>query len=294
MKKSQSTTVIHIDTDRVSKKSQGDISLHFCYKVHFGISFQRARINKIIMKFMCILVMICLSIESVSSNLCGECQCYPDTKEARVLLCEGLHVFEFPTLPMSIKNELEDILIINTMIRCLPSVSEDEFPNLNEFGERNNEFFDCECLKGWIDVYQDTIFQTSCRYTSIVSTLSSFVTRQKTSPSYTSSTTQDLVTEDYSNIVTSDLSIGFPNVTFPYDNSTTTTSTDTSLLISICLAVGGLITIFIIVISVVLSVYRAKKRANQLRDISFRNPIYRGCEYELRDFVGGAIDEEEV
>ena len=249
------------------------------------------------MKFMWILVVFYISIKlgyiHVSAGVCGECRCIPDPIEPTFLLCEGLHVFDFPILPSSIKDKIEEIFIINTVILCLPSVSPGEFPKLGKFGERDNEFMDCVCLKRWIDIYQDTIFETSCQYDTTMITSTSYHSSQKTTPLKISTSETHPPSMDYSIVITTELPIISPNVTSPH-NSTTITDTDTSTIISISLGVGGFITIFIIVISVVMSVYRAKKRTNQLRDMTFRNPIYRGCEYELREVMGGAIEEEEV
>ena len=61
-------------------------------------------------------------------DLCGDCSCYPDTHDAKVLLCEGINVYTFPSLPIRIKNTITEILIINTMIGCIYPGREGEYP----------------------------------------------------------------------------------------------------------------------------------------------------------------------
>ena len=240
----------------------------------------------------CILgILTCIPLAN-GRDICGQCLCVPDTHDVKILLCEGPHVYTFPSLPIRIKNTIREILIIHTLIRCMYPPREGEFPLLKDFGERDNELWQCTCLSQWIITYPNTTFQSSCQYTSTIPpTLLSSTQSHNSSKNITTPTL-------HSQTFTTQSSIIPQNVTSVYHNSTS--STVKFGVSALSLSVVGLITIFIIVISILVRMHCLKRkgrcgiRTNRLVPLSFTNPIYRGCEIELSENVGGVSGVNEL
>lgn len=79
-----------------------------------------------------------------------ECVFYPTMSPARVLLCQGYEIMVFPTITESVAQELEEIYIVSTLIKCVDSNSE-HFRNLRIFAENDNMFWDCDCMDDWLE-----------------------------------------------------------------------------------------------------------------------------------------------
>ena len=81
---------------------------------------------------------------------CSPCFCYSDMDNLTVVLCEGMDVVEFPTLPPGIVTSVSKIHITNTLIQCLPKNTSSQYVQLKMVGESENVFWQCTCMDMWI------------------------------------------------------------------------------------------------------------------------------------------------
>jgi hypothetical protein len=69
----------------------------------------------------------------------------------------------------------------NTFIRCIPDVSEGDYPILVGFNEHNNILWNCDCMTSWFLNLPTVKFKSICPYPNSPATTHSPVASEKTS-----------------------------------------------------------------------------------------------------------------
>ncbi len=87
----------------------------------------------------------------------------PDRENPIMIVCQGNHIQRFPDLSEEDRNIVEQILVFNTYITQLPTLTREmEYVKLVLFQEEENAILKCEYIHNWINFQPNTTFYSDC------------------------------------------------------------------------------------------------------------------------------------